>query len=95
MNSAISLRVRSWGSIFTAKSQPNPPNLLAEMQQMGYVIIATDASKQVWTQIDIPRFRVVAERKAMYCGPLGLASKSSAILRIAGRYSFSWHEGNR
>lgn len=35
-------------------------NLLAEMQQMGY-IIATDADKQDWTPIEIPRFRVVGE----------------------------------
>ena len=36
-------------------------NLLAEMQQMGYIIIATDADKQDWTRIEIPRFRVVGE----------------------------------
>ncbi len=36
-------------------------NLLAEMQQMGYVIMAIDASKMPWTQIEIPKFRVVGE----------------------------------
>jgi hypothetical protein len=36
-------------------------NLLAEMWQMGYVLLATDANKQDWTQIEIPRFRVVGE----------------------------------
>jgi hypothetical protein len=37
-------------------------NLLVEMQQMGYALLAADTRTQPqWTPIEIPRFRVVGE----------------------------------
>lgn len=36
-------------------------NLLAEMRQMGYIILATDARTESWTRIEIPKFRVVGD----------------------------------
>ena len=36
-------------------------NLLVEMQQAGYCFYVVDTSKEPWTQIDIPRFRIIGE----------------------------------
>ena len=49
------------GVYFFADISREAMNLLAEMRQGGYPVIATDATKEPWTQIQVPRFRVVGE----------------------------------
>jgi hypothetical protein len=36
-------------------------NLLIEMRQAGYVLMVVDATAPTWTQIEIPKFKVVGE----------------------------------